>query len=166
MLKGAVRFLKQCLDTVVAAVSPRKFVHVVGDHLDWADVTLNGRRIDLNALPGRAKHGGISDYFTLNAGHTTYVFWNNPDSVQRNIHASPARKNHIVLGDMAGGRLALVTDTAGRHARPTFTVAARQEAQSPSFLESCTPEFREAYRNLRETVRERSSTIPGALTPA
>ena len=166
MLNG-VPFLKRAADYVASLLFPRQYIHVVGNNLDKADIRLNGKKIDLESLPGRAKSGGLSEYFKLEAGRTTYVFWNNPDALQRQIQSEPTRRNHIVFGDGTASRLNLVTDFFGRHLKPAFNFAGRRVEEPESQLSTQWGEEVQAQAvKLREIVRERRSTIPGALSPA
>lgn len=119
MLIGLVKWASDALKDLLPR---RRFVHLVGENFDKADLRLNGCKVDAASLTRKAGTDRISEYFTLTSGRTTYVLWNNPDAVQR--EAQKDLKNHNVVGNMDGVCLDLRQDIFDRPLPLRFSDAA------------------------------------------
>lgn len=125
--------LQRVADFFNPATAPARpnFVHLVGS-FDQARIKLEGDNIEIRHKPAQ---GRISSHFTVKAGDTTYVFWDQPDAVQRDIQSG--RKGHYQVGD----------DQTVHLRRDGFSI----ESPAPAFANS-------ALNNAARTLSEKINT--------
>lgn len=151
------------------------FTHIVGTDLGRLDLRVNGNAVDKTALRREDAKGGISAYFTLKSGKNTYVFWDTPDAVQRDIQRG--RKNHIDIGDgskvmldlregLTGGNVRLKLGARAEQPPVTGTPVARADDAPRTLVPQWNAAVVAGAAALRETLATARAQRHAALVPA